>query len=290
MTGARTVVTGLGLAVEDRARGDFTILVREAADRGGRPWVAGESAPDFGLPSAKDRKILNRADVLAARAASRAIDDAFPRGLPDRLKAGCIAFGCGSGTCESELEVPFVGFHKPSGDLDSEAFARAVVAAEVQVDPLSLLRTLNNNVVWWLTKRYGLGDTNLQITQSDAPDLWALISAVDLIESGECDVALVGGVQTIEQSAILLTGLTGRFCPDDAPRAGGAAVFFVLERGAGQRHDAELRLRLDSPHLPVTEPLALGAPAMLGALDVYRACLAARARGAVALLELGRPT
>jgi hypothetical protein len=171
MTSARTVVTGLGLAVEDRSRGDFAILVGEVAERGGRAWVAGDSDLDLGLPGAKDRKILSRSDLLAARAAALAIDDAFARGLPDGRSAGCVAFGCGSATCEADREVPFVGFRTASDELDSTAFARAVDVAEVQVDPLSLLRTLNNNVVWWLTKRYAIGGCNLQITQADAPDL-----------------------------------------------------------------------------------------------------------------------
>lgn len=284
-------ITGAGLAIEDRARGGFAGLIREAAAAGAHPWIAGESDPEQGLPSAKDRKILSGEDVLAARAAMAAVDEAFPAGIPAGCEVGCVTFGCGKATRAAEREAPYVGFRKADHGIDSAAFAEAVAAARVQVDPLRLLRDLNNNVVWWLCKQLGLGGVNLQLSQLDAPDLWTLIYAVELLERGSCEAVLVGGVQTTEQSAVQATVRRGAFCAEGDPSVGGAALFFVVQRLAAPepRAAAELRLRLDAPHLPAMPPGTWGTPALEHGLEVYRACLAARAAGKLALIELGRP-
>ena len=280
MTDARTVVlTGIGLVVEDVTRGGWQALNRELVGLGlerlSTSFVAN------GNVRRRDDKLLSKEDLIAVQAAERAMQDAFGARAPRDRQWGCVSFTTSKLTRDNELTAPFVRYRKPDNAPDTIAFRRAIDAAEIQIDPLGLLRRLDNTVCWWLCKTYGFGDLNLQIGQCLDPDFWALVSAIDLVASGDCECVIVGGGETIEQSAVQLSALRDGPCGEADPSVAGGALFFVLESEASaQGRRAYARWSVDllgelSGSAARHDSHASGTPALTTALGVLRSSLGA---------------
>lgn len=287
----RVFVRGAGFTVQDPERTGFKELLRDvaAAKLGNCISFAGA---EMDAISVKDRRILSEDDIMATNAAELALKDAgietgAVRDTGDDL--GCIVFNVGKATRQIERTHPRVPFRKPDDSVDTLALEAAVASGQVVLDPLNLLKHLDNSVLWWLCKTHKIGGLNLQITQSDAPDLMALLEAVNIISHGECNRLLVGGFQTAEQSAIHLSASSGRFHREDDVRAGGGSIFFVLEGSDEESPPWPVRGELSSS-LPVHDgargPAAatvaagqsppyhypIGAPGIVTFVELYRIC------------------
>lgn len=231
-------VTGLGVAIESDDHPAWRSLCHQLEAR--LPDAVGRAEPSSVAP-ARDRRILTTGDLQALHAASLAIATAGGESRLERLdRWACVCASTSKLTPDVETALPYVQFRKDDDSPDTLAYKSAVESGEVQVDPMGLLRCLDNSVCWWLCKRYGFGGVNLQLGQSLAPDCCAFVEAIDLIASGSHDGVLVGGYETVAQSAVQLTGLHGEPYDEDPEHAGGGAVFFLLE--SAERASAELAL------------------------------------------------
>lgn len=282
MTSRSTVlVTGIGIAIEDDRRCGWDAFDAELTAVGSgalprlfdRHWGEGR----------RDDKVLSKEDRIVAQAAERAVGDAFGGALPRDCPWGAVSFTTSKLTLENECTLPFVGFRKPDHSPDTVAFRRAVDAAAIQIDPLGLLRRLDNNVCWWLCKTYGIGGINLQIGQCLNPDLWALVAAIDLVASGACDGVLVAGGETTEQSAVHLHEAEASSVEEGDRSVGGGALAFVLqsEQTAGTRGYARVGLDFTGDHRHVREwvSTSAGAPGLASALTLMRWSVGLRSAG-----------
>lgn len=269
------IISGIGLAIEDPERLGWRAIAAEVERAGHRWWSPLGKAPEGRDLPARDRKILRHDDILMIQAAQLAVDCAFAGGEPPPGRWGYVAFGVGKGSRRSDRVHTYANYVKSDGTQDGAAYMRAVKHSEEQPDPLMLLRDLSNNVLWWLCKQYGSSATNLQITQRDSPDVAGLVTAIELIASGECDGVIVGGGVSSEQGAIHLSQRCGASYDESDLRVGGAGVFFVLERAPQRNAYAALSTEFDSVCVPAgAREVELGVPAIAHAMRVYRACLA----------------
>lgn len=276
---SKVLVTGLGLVVEDRQRAGWNVLERDLCAAGLGAMVGGldRRASSTGS-NRRDDKLLSVEDLISVHAAERAVDDAFGGPPPADRVWGAVSFTTSKLTLENERTLPFTHFRKADHTPDTGAFRRAIDAAEIQIDPLGLLKRLDNNVSWWLCKSYGFGGVNLQLGQCLNPDLWALVAAVDLVASGDCDSVVVGGGETIAQSAVHLCDRQQEDVSESDPRVGGGALFFVLERdglaGArGARACINLDFETHTVDAAVAGHYAIGTPGLVTALEVFRHCV-----------------
>lgn len=221
-------LTGIGLYIEDAQRPLWSDLHKMMA---GHPTIRGlaseELAEAHELVPAKERRILSDEDVIGIVAADLACRDASPTFADD---AACIVLNTGKHTVVGERKTYRRQFMTPQATLDGLAMAQAVERGEAQINPFSLLRTLDNNVLWWLCRYRNFGAINLQLTQRMTPSFFALWEAVELLREGSASQVLVGGTQTIEQAAVDRTHETKGFVSAGDQVVGGGALFFVLER------------------------------------------------------------
>lgn len=276
-TDATVRLTGIGLLAQEEGRGGWDVLKQELRSAG-QERLFGYFA-DTSEKRPTTHKLLGSEDLLAIRAAERAMEDAFGGIETSGRTWACVTFGTSKLTRESALALPFARYRDHDQRPDTAAFRRAINACEVHVDPLGLVRRLDNAVNWWICKTYGIGDTNLHIGQSLNPDLWALVTAIDLLSCGAADAVIVGGGQSIDQSAVHLTGTNDRSDERDTS-VGGGAVFFVLEQDAPGRSRsgyAQLHLDLEGSPLDAHPVLSdrLGTPALTAAVEVIRHSLLA---------------
>jgi 3-oxoacyl-(acyl-carrier-protein) synthase len=299
-------LTGLGLCIEDAQRPLWRDLHAAFEARPGASWLRSKEHADASeLVPSKERRILSWDDVLGICTADLACRDANPEWADD---AACIVVNTGKHTVDGERETYRRQFMKPDATLDGLAMAQAVERGEAQINPFSLLRTLDNNVLWWLCRYRNFGAVNLQLTQRTTPSFFALWEAVELVREGSATQVLVGGTQMIAQASVDRTQESQRFvrAADDA--VGGGAIFFVLEseqsaRARGREGYAELSL--EAPQRAHVETLvrdqevgvagggrAPGLASLLGLLEAIlqeRAIHLAGAHADAALISV-RPT
>ncbi len=220
-------LTGLGLCIEDAQRPLWRDLHAAFEARGGGGFLPSkEHALASELVPAKERRILSWDDVMGIATADLACRDANPAWAED---AACIVVNTGKHTVEGERETYRRQFMKPDSTLDGVAMAAAVERGEAQINPFSLLRTLDNNVLWWLCRYRNFGAVNLHLTQRTTPSFFALWEAVELVREGSASQVLVGGTQVIAQASVDRTRESGHFVRAADDSVGGGSVFFVLE-------------------------------------------------------------
>ena len=261
----RVVVTGTSVLVEsapDSVWKDFLHAVRGAG--GENVCDSIDAAEEMGVIAAKDRRILAAEDVCGICAADLARRDAGIELTSDDGATGCIVATTGKHTITREMTTYRRQFMTPQGIFDTRALREATDSGEAHVDPLDLLRGLDNSVLWWLCRYFKIGGVNLQITQARVPDQLALREGWELVREGTCERVLVGGFQTRDQALANLAqhapglpdtrGLTGSSVfvmleSLDAAKARSARVRGELtmaprdaKRARGMSHGGELRV------------------------------------------------
>lgn len=264
-------VLGVGAVVES-AEGSGMKELLAAARVAGHGNVQGLDQVDTSAVSAKVRRFLSDDDLMAIAAARLSLEDAAVD--PSQLReAGCIVCNPGKYTRALERDHPRTRFRNEGHRIDSLALDRAVTSGELQMNPLRLLQQLDNNVLWWLCKKYLLGGINVQYTQAHAPDYFALVEAVATIAFGEASHVLVGGVQSAAQSAPQITRRDGKYCSETDPRAAGLAVFFVLGSAAPDCSKYGVLRLARSVHAEPSPTSRASAPALQHAARLLRHCL-----------------
>ncbi len=178
--------------------------------------------PPGAAASAKDKRILTDHDLLAVDAGATAMRLA---GLSDGSDAlGCVVFTTGKGTCLAERAQQRTAYWDAEDRPDVRRFINAIEHGAEVVDPFTLLRDLDNVLIWWLCKTYGISGFNLQINQTIEPDYHALLDGISALEDGLCRTLLVGGVQVDDREEVAAV------CRDQDPRrpAADLSIFLVL--------------------------------------------------------------
>jgi hypothetical protein len=158
-------------------------------------------------------------------------------------------------------------------------FMQALDCGEEVVDPFTLLRDLDNGLVWWLCKTYAISGFNLQVNQTQSPDYFAFLEAMEALYDGLCARVLVGGLRTGPREAV--AGICRR---REEPATPDTAIFFILELAEGPPARALARLEL----VAANEGIGCGE----GTLDFSLALVAALTRldqGCVRLSAHDRP-
>lgn len=217
-------LTGLGLVSEDQSGTRWNDLLARLKGNG----TDGDASKiTESLISGKNRRVLAADDILGIAAANMAVSDS---GVDlSNANLGCVVFNAGKATRRWEWLQPRMHYSKPSGEPDSLEFNKALSNGSAAVDPFVLLTHLDNVLLWWLCKHYKIDGFNLQITQVRDPGYVALQESVDAIAYGECDKVLLGGVQSLGQSALNMTWLSGRLYHENCEEISGGAAFIFLE-------------------------------------------------------------
>ncbi len=243
-------LTGIGLCIEDAQRPLWRDLHASFEARPGAVWLPSkEHAVASELVTSKERRILSEDDVIGIAAADLACRDADPSWAPPD-DAACIVVNTGKHTVQGERATYRRQFMKADATLDGLAMAQAVERGEAQINPFSLLRTLDNNVLWWLCRYRQFGAVNLQLSQRTTPSFFALWEAIELVREGSATRVLVGGTQTIAQASVDRTHESGQFVRAADHAVGGGALFFVLETEESARTRGAVgyaELTLDKP-------------------------------------------
>jgi hypothetical protein len=271
---APVAITGVGFAVEDFEAGEWRSIRRVLTSAGLADSLCGfDPHARF---AGRDAKLLGHEDILPLQAARAAIECALGGRIPTDRRWALVTFTTSKLTPTFELALPFVKLRKPDESIDTVALSEHIASGAVEVNPLDLLRTLDNSVSWWLCKTYGFGDAHLQLGQTLAPDFWALIAALELVIYGEYDGVLVGGGQTSEQASILAAGYERASLMETDPHLCGAASFFVVERESflGDRRGLG-RISLHLEHLSTDGAPSPDGPTIASALALLHAIGAA---------------
>lgn len=279
------VVTGLGVATpaavgaadfltaQVEGRSGITEITR--FDASGLPVrIAGEvTLPGELLLEPQERNKVDRVTQLAAAAARLAVADS---GLEfDAVRPGSagVVLGCGMGGAET-MQDNFMAMHE-----------RGLAAVRSRVVPMSMA----NNAASWIAIHYGLTGPCTTVSTACASGGDALVTAHQMISSGEADIVLAGGAE-----APLVSGVVSGFArlkalsrrndtPAEASRPfSGDRDGFVIAEGAAvlvlesAEHAAARGARVlaefagygrscDAFHVTMPHPEATGAAAALEA-------------------------
>ncbi|HBA60700.1 MAG TPA: beta-ketoacyl-[acyl-carrier-protein] synthase family protein [Elusimicrobia bacterium] len=268
------VITGAGiLSAAGASVGETWQALKEGRD-GLRPFSLFPSARYAGIPAGQLQADLpalsglgggSRSDHLAVAAARQAFSQSFPGGLPDPARAGVILGACVGGMADSEV---FLERLLRTGARETELlhFHECASSADAVAGTLGL---------------YGPCET---ISTACSSGQNAICLAAELILSGESDVMLAGGTDSLSRltvngfGSLLLMDPQG--CrPFDEERKGmslgeGAAVLALESAGSAARRNARVLARLsgwaatcDAHHAAAPSPEGEGIQrAMRGAL------------------------
>jgi 3-oxoacyl-[acyl-carrier-protein] synthase II len=250
------VVTGLGLVTplglsaseswQQIVRGDSGIGPLTLFDTSGHSSHAAAEIKNFELRRPlrlpKNEKFMTKSAVYAVQAVQEAVDSCeadFSQFDPYR-----IGVYTGSGETGIESSEFFRALTLAWRGVEERDFKKLGGRPSRLIDKYFSLRTLANAGVAFLATELNAHGPNANFVQGDLASAWAISSGLHDLQEDRCDIALVGGYDSLLSVETYLvyqrTGLLSKASPDHAYRPfdrrrdgivlGEGAGFLVLER------------------------------------------------------------
>jgi 3-oxoacyl-[acyl-carrier-protein] synthase II len=141
----------------------------------------------------KALKLMTRSVRLGVAALELAIKDAaIELSTIDPFRIACFVGSPGHAGDRDEV-LPALAAAMQSGELDLRAFGESIPA----INPLWLLKSLANIVLYFVSLKLGAQGPNANICMSGAGGLMAIGEAFRVIRSGRADVAVAGGYESL---------------------------------------------------------------------------------------------
>jgi 3-oxoacyl-[acyl-carrier-protein] synthase II len=209
------------------------------------------------VPDRMLRKLLAPSPAFALAAAAEALRDA---GLASGDLTDCGLYA-GSVCLDADPEALIPALRESVNAQNELDLCRFATHGIKLVDPLFLVKSLPNAGLCAIAIQYQVLGPNANITNGSVSGLQAVIAAIGALQSGEVDVALAGGYDSLQRMDSIVDHLLARRLADDRKppaeacrpfdrdRSGYAlsegAAFLVLERlEHAQQRDATIYAEL----------------------------------------------
>lgn len=235
------IVTPLGVGcsinLERLLAGDTAVQHEIPVDVESRDTIASARCPDFDLTGQlrfpKAMKYMSRAVRLAMRAAIEAFESSgLERGQIDPYRLAIYTASGQTGLDYTDFSRAFHFAWGPDRQLD---FGLIGGMPTKLIDPYFSLRTLGNGGMALLSTEFGAKGPSGNFVHSETSPALALQAACADLAEGRCDVAMVGGFDSLLHPTALFALSEAGALTEDAAHFGHVipaegAAFFILER------------------------------------------------------------